>query len=188
MELEWAWWIPFVIYGARICDVSVGTLRTVFMIAGYRRFAVVLGFFEVLIWVLAAGWALKHLDQWTAVVAYAGGYATGILVGMTIENRIAIGLRMIRIINPRPELHVAAVMRQRGYRVTRIEGSGQKGPVEVAFMVIQRRKLPEVKGILAEVAPGAFVTVERVDRADGGGFGDGHLGRRLWERALPIRA
>jgi uncharacterized protein YebE (UPF0316 family) len=188
---EWHWWIPFLIYAARICDVSIGTVRSVFVISGYRKVAVILGFFEVIIWVLAVGWALKHISHPTALIGYAGGYASGILIGMTVEDRVAMGLRMIRVINPDPEVHVAAVMRERGFRVTRLDGSGQKGPVEVSFMVIKRRRLGEVKAMLAELAPEAFITVERVDRADGGSaggnLGESRFGRRVWERVLPVR-
>lgn len=187
------WYIPLLIFLARVCDVSVGTIRSVFVISGYRKVAVVLGFFEVLIWVLAVGGVLKHLTNPFAVIAYAGGYATGIMLGMTVEDRIAIGLRMIRVINPDQGVNVSTLLREQGYRVTRIEGSGQKGPVEVSFLVIQRKKLAEVRGLLAEHAPGAFVTVERVDRADAAVPGQGvespefRTSRRFIDRLMPVR-
>lgn len=186
------WYLPILIFVARICDVSVGTLRSVFVISGYRKIAVILGFFEVLIWVLAVGGVLKHLTNPFAVIAYAGGYAAGIMVGMTVEDRIALGLRMIRVINPDQGVHVATLLRQHGFRVTRLEGSGQKGPVEVSFLVIPRKKLPEVRALLSEHAPAAFVTVERVDRAGGAVAVNGvdlpesRFGRGFFER-LPVR-
>lgn len=187
------WYVPILIFLARICDVSVGTVRTVFVISGYRKISVALGFFEVLIWVLAVGGVIQHLTEPFAVVAYAGGYATGILVGMMVEDRIAIGLRMIRVINPDASVNVAALLRAAGYKVTRLEGSGQNGAVEVSFLVVRRRKVPEVRALLAERAPRSFMTIERVDRADGlvpvndPATPESRFNRRFIERLLPVR-
>ncbi|MFT7600422.1 MAG: hypothetical protein ACI8TP_003364 [Acidimicrobiales bacterium] len=187
------WYIPILIFLARICDVSIGTLRTVFVVSGYRRLSVVLGFFEVLIWVLAVGGVMQNLSEPLAVVGYAGGYATGILVGMTVEDKMAFGLRMIRVINPDPSVCVATLLRDRGIRVTRIEGSGQKGPVEVSFTVVRRKRVPEVREILVEHAPEAFITIERVDRADGSVPVNGpeqpesRFTRSFMDRLTPVR-
>lgn len=187
------WYIPILIFLARICDVSLGTVRTVFVVSGYRRLSVVLGFLEVLIWVMAIGGVMKNLTEPLAVIAYAGGYATGILVGMTVEDKIAIGLRMIRVINPDPDVHVAALLRERGIRTTRIEGSGQNGPVEVSFTVVRRKRVPEIRRILLEHAPKAFITIERVDRADGAVPVNGpeqpesRFNRSFMDRLMPVR-
>ena len=187
------WFIPLLIFIARIGDVSIGTVRTVFVISGYRKVAVVLGFFEVLIWVMAVGGVMKYLPNPWAVIGYAGGYATGILVGMTVEDKIALGLRMIRVINPDQDTHVANLLRDRGFRVTRIDGSGQRGPVEVSFLVIPRKRLGELRDIIAELAPRAFITVERVDRADGvvpvntPGNPESRFKRHFIERLMPVR-
>lgn len=189
------WFVPILIFVARICDVSIGTVRTVFVVSGYKKVSVMLGFVEVLIWVLAVGGVMKYLTNPLAVIGYAGGYATGILVGMTVEDRIAVGLRMIRVINPDSEVHVADMLREKGLRVTRIEGSGQKGPVEVSFSVIQRRRVPEIRTLLREHAPAAFITVERVDRADGAIQSpentpenpESRFKRTFLERLMPVR-
>lgn len=187
------WFIPLLIFVARIGDVSIGTVRTVFVISGYRKTAVILGFFEVLIWVLAVGGVIKHLPNPFAVIGYAGGYAAGILVGMTVEDRIAIGLRMIRVINPDPSVDVAAMLRDLGHKVTRLDGSGQKGPVEVSFLVVLRRRVPEIRALLSERAPAAFITIERVDRADGAvpvnspAQPESRFNRRFVERLMPVR-
>ncbi|GJM19030.1 MAG: UPF0316 protein [Phycisphaeraceae bacterium] len=188
-----AWYIPVLIFIARIGDVSIGTVRTVFVISGYRKIAVILGFFEVLIWVVAVGGVMKYLPNPFAVVAYAGGYATGILIGMMVEDKIAIGLRMIRVINPDRSVDVAAILRGHGFRVTRIEGSGQNGPVEISFLVVARKRLNEVRATISGLAPGAFMTIERVDRADGAvpvnstGTPESRFNRGFMERLLPLR-
>lgn len=188
-----AWYIPLLIFVARIGDVSIGTVRTVFVISGYRKIAVILGFFEVLIWVLAVGGVMKYLPNPFAVFGYAGGYAAGILIGMMVEDKIAIGLRMIRVINPDPGVDVATILREHGFRVTRVEGSGQSGPVEVSFLVVQRKRLSEIRHTIGELAPRAFITIERVDRADGAvpvnsaAQPESRFNRRFIERLMPVR-
>ncbi|MEZ6318141.1 MAG: DUF5698 domain-containing protein [Phycisphaerales bacterium] len=187
------WFVPILIFIARIGDVSIGTVRTVFVISGHRRIAVVLGFFEVLIWVMAVGGVMKYLPNPFAVIGYAGGYAAGILVGMTVEDRIAIGQRMIRVINPDATVDVATLLRGLGHKVTRLEGSGMKGPVEVSFLVVQRRKVQEIRTMLCEKAPAAFITIERVDRADGAvpvntpENPESRFKRSFFERMTPVR-
>lgn len=162
-----AWYIPLLIFGARICDVSLGTMRMMLVVSGHRYISAALGFFEVIIWVFAVGNAIKYLSYPLAVLGYAGGFATGVIVGMFIENRLAFGLRMVRVISTEKDSDVAAHLREAGYRVTRLDGSGKTGPVEISFMVVRRRKLDEVRRLIEEAAPNAFVTVERVDRASG---------------------
>ena len=168
---EMAWYIPLLIFGARICDVSIGTTRMILTVAGHRVISSVLGFFEVIIWVLAVGGAIRYLDHVTALLGYGGGFATGVLVGMTIENRIALGYRLVRAINRDPAIDLSAALREQGHRVTRVEGTGQSGPVEIAFMVVRRRGLPEVKRQIAEIAPEAFMTIEWTDRPTSGPLG-----------------
>jgi len=168
---EMAWYIPLLIFGARVCDVSIGTVRMILTVAGQRVLSAVLGFFEVIIWVLAVGGAIRYLDHITALLGYGGGFATGVLVGMTIENRIALGYRLVRAINRDPEIDLSAAMRGRGHRVTRVEGTGQSGAVEIMFMVVRRRRLRETKHQIAEIAPEAFMTVEWTDRPTNGPLG-----------------
>ena len=179
-----AWYIPLLIFGARICDVSIGTVRTMFVISGHSVTAAILGFIEVSIWVLAAGGAISNLTNPWAIIGYAGGFACGVYLGMWIEERIALGFRMVRVICRDNGHQMCLALREHGYRVTQIEGSGRTGPVEIAFLVIQRRKLNEVRAKIAEISPDAFVTIERVEPPIGGGFTDNRFGRRFLERIV----
>ncbi|TVS00534.1 MAG: DUF2179 domain-containing protein [Phycisphaerales bacterium] len=163
--MEMAWYIPLLIFFARILDVPIGTIRMIVVINGQKFLAALLGFFEVIIWALAVGGVISFLTNPFALVAYGAGFAVGTLIGMTVESRIALGYRVVRVINSRPEIDVSTVMRGAGYKVTRIEGSGMKGPVEVAFLAIPRRKLQKTLEMVRGVAPEAFVSVERADRA-----------------------
>lgn len=166
-------YIPVLIFCARICDVSLGTMRMILVISGSRWLAAVLGFFEVIIWALAVGGMIRFLTEPFALMAYAAGFACGTLVGIRIEERIAMGFRLVRVINSDMSLHVSEALREQGgFRVTRIEGSGRGGPVEIAFLVVKRRDLRRSLEMVQEIAPDAFITVERADRATGAAFSD----------------
>lgn len=165
-----AWYIPLLIFTARVCDVSLGTMRTLLLMSGNRWLTPILGFCEVTIWVLAVSGVLTHLTNISAIAAYGAGFATGIVVGQFIEDRIAIGYRILRVINTDRRLNLSTLLRERGYRVTKVDGHGRDGPVEMAFLVVPRRKVREVQGTLRKSAPDAFVTVERVDRPSGGAW------------------
>ena len=89
--------MPILIFMARICDVSIGTLRIIFVSKGKRNIAPVLGFFEVLIWITAISKIMENLDNYINFVAYAAGFATGNYVGMIIEEKLAMGILMISV-------------------------------------------------------------------------------------------
>jgi len=184
-----AWYIPLLICGARIFDVSIGTVRMILIIAGYRWTAAGLGFIEVIVWVLAVGGVVKYLSNPWAIIAYGGGFALGTLLGMSIEDRMAIGYRTIRVINSERELDLSTALRSNGMRATRVEGSGRDGPVEIAFITVRRRHLRESLRRIQEVAPHAFFTVERADRAEGPEFHtvEAHWSQRLWMRFAMLR-
>jgi uncharacterized protein YebE (UPF0316 family) len=161
------WLIPLLIFIARIFDVSIGTVRMIMVISGHRIASAALGFLEVLIWVLAVGGAVEQLGNPIAVLAFAGGFAAGTLIGMTIEKRLAIGFRVVRVINPKPGLDLAGALREQGYTATRLEGNDREGPVEIVFITIRRKAVPELLERIAEVTPSAFLSVERAERVSG---------------------
>lgn len=176
-----AWYIPVLIFFARICDVSIGTIRTILVIAGRPWISAVLGFFEVIIWVLAVGGVIMYLTNPFALLAYAGGFAAGVIIGMLIEERIALGYRVVRIISTNREINVSEKLREMGHFVTRIEGSGKSGPVEFAFMVIRRKEVPRVREHVAKIDPNAFISVGQADRPSAAALGqDTRFGKRLW--------
>jgi uncharacterized protein YebE (UPF0316 family) len=181
------WFIPFLIYFGRICDVSIGTVRTMVLISGYKYTAAALGFFEVVVWVLAVSGALKYIANPFALIAYGAGFASGVLVGMWMEERLALGHRIARVICPGSESQVSTALRESGFRVTRVDGVGRHGPVEIAFLVLPRKRLAALRHCIRSVSPAAFITIERVEHASGGGLGDSSFGRQLMERLLPVR-
>jgi uncharacterized protein YebE (UPF0316 family) len=178
------WFIPILIFFARVFDVSLGTLRTLLMITGHRSLSALLGVAEVTVWIFAIGGAVKYLSHPMAVVGYAGGFGVGILVGMKLEEKLALGYRMVRVISTRVDIDVANVLRAEGYRVTRVEGSGMSGPVEIAFLVIRRKQLPHLQKLMKERVPEAFLSIERVEVAQSaqGDATDSRFGKSLLGR------
>ena len=153
-------WGPLVIFCLRICDVSLDTLRVLFAVRGARAVASILGFFQALIWIFAVGNAIKHLDSVWHILGYAGGFAAGTLVGITIEGMLAYGLATVHIVSRHGGVEIAEAMRERGFGVTEIPGFGRDGGVELVQSVVQRQHLEEITRIVERWDPDAFVTVE----------------------------
>jgi uncharacterized protein YebE (UPF0316 family) len=147
------------IFCLRIIDVSCDTMRVLFAIRGKRPIAGALGFFQALIWIFAVGSAVRHLDSWLHVLAYAGGYAMGTVVGITIERAVAYGLATVRVVSRFGGVEIAEALREWGYGVTEVAGFGREGRVEIIDSVVQRQHLRDVMEIIDRFDPNAFVTV-----------------------------
>jgi len=161
---------PFLIFGLRIVDVSLDTMRVLNAVRGNRMVAASLGFFQALIWIVAVGNAIKHLNSWYHILGYAAGFATGTLVGITIERALAYGLSTVRIVSQHGGVEIAEALRERGYGVTEIPGFGRDGGVEIVHSVVQRQHLGEVMRIVDRWDSKAFVTVEEPRVLRGGRF------------------
>jgi uncharacterized protein YebE (UPF0316 family) len=153
------------IFLARVCDVSLGTLRTIVIFRGYRMLAALLGFFEVLIWLLAAGQVIRNLDTWYLAIAYASGFATGNIVGSWLEAKLAIGLELVRIISTRADSDLAGGLSRLGFDVTKLSAVADSArDVEVVLVVERRRRVPELMRRVAELDPTAVCTMNDVKR------------------------
>lgn len=151
-----------VIFALRIVDVSFGTLRIVMLVRGKRYLAGVLGFTESLIWLYAFTQVVTNLDSPVKMVAFAGGFAAGTMMGSTIERWLALGSSMMRIVTAVDSPPVAPHLRDKGYQVTVVNAEGRSGDVRIAFSVIPRRRVNEVMKLVQEVNPQAFVSFEEV--------------------------
>ncbi|HSJ07566.1 MAG TPA: DUF2179 domain-containing protein [Longimicrobiales bacterium] len=151
---------PLVIFSMRIVDVSLSTVRILLAVRGYKAIVPVIGFFEVLIWVFAVGNAIRFLDSGWHLLGYAAGFSTGTVVGMLIEERLAIGYATIRIVSRYVGVELADALRDLGFGVTEFAGQGRDGPVEIVYTVCLRRDIPRVTGEVQRWDPQAFVTVE----------------------------
>ncbi len=170
-DIGWVW--PLFIFLARIMDVSLGTLRMVFVSRGVRWLAPVIGFFEVLIWITVIAQVVRRLDHWLSFIAYAAGYALGTWVGMRIEERIALGTALVRVIPQRDASALAGRLRAERFGVTAVPAEGMQGPVTILFTVVRRADLSRVLDLVRSYNPRAFVTVEDVR-----GVREGFLRRR----------
>jgi uncharacterized protein YebE (UPF0316 family) len=111
-------WGPLAIFALRIVDVSLSTIRIVLAVRGHKYVVPFIGFFEVLIWVFAVGHAIRFLDSPLHLLGYAGGFATGSIVGLLIEERLAIGYASIRVVSRHAGVEMADALRSRGFGVT----------------------------------------------------------------------
>lgn len=153
-------WGPLIIFCLRIVDVSLATLRMLLSVRGIKFVAPFIGFFEVLIWILAVGTAIRYLDSPLHLIGYAGGFATGTLVGVMIEERMALGMATIRVVSRFGGVELAEALRERGFGVTEFAGHGREGKVEVVEAVLRRRDLPAAFKEVEYWDPEAFVTVQ----------------------------
>lgn len=161
-------WGALVIFCLRIVDVSCDTMRVIFAIRGKRTVAALLGFVQALVWIFAVANAVKHLDSILHVLGYAGGYATGTFVGVSLENAIAYGVATVRIVTKKAGSEIARSLREKGFGVTEYPGLGRDGSVEIIQSVVQRSHLQEVLGIISGQDEDAFVTVEEPKVLSGG--------------------
>ncbi len=153
-------WGPLIIFCARIFDVSLATTRMLMSVRGQRLLVPFVAFFEVLIWLFAAGNAIKFLNSPLHVIGYAGGFAAGNAVGLWVEEKLALGLATVRIISEHGGVEVAEALRELGFGVTEFSGQGRRGSVEVVYTVARRGQLKRIMATVEEWAPDSFVTVE----------------------------
>ena len=162
--------LPVLIFFARICDVSIGTLRIIFLSKGRKLIVPVLGFFEVLIWIIAISKIMKDANNIVCFLAYAGGFATGNYVGMLIEEKLAVGILLIRIITQKEAGELRDHLTHHGYGVTISDAEGAQGKVNILFTTINRSDLKTVINLIKKHNPKAFYTVEDVKFVNEGIF------------------
>ena len=173
-----AWFIlPLLIFLARISDQTIGTLRLIFLSKGQKFLAPFLGFFEVIIWLIAVSQIMKHLDNVLAYIAYGGGFAMGNYIGMVIEEKLSIGNVLVRIIPKKDTSELIAYLRESNYGVTSVNAEGSKGEVDIVFTIIKRKDIENVVSIINRFNPNAFYTIEDVKAINEGIFKHTQIGR-----------
>jgi uncharacterized protein YebE (UPF0316 family) len=162
--------LPLLIFFFRICDVSLGTLRVIFISKGLKYIAPFIGFFEVIIWLVAIGQVMNNINNVACYIAYGGGFATGTFIGMKVEERLSLGTVVVRVISPGEVMPLVAYLRQRSFGVTVADGEGSKGKVKIILSVIKRQNLNEVITSIREFLPKAFYSVEEIRSVADGVF------------------
>jgi len=162
--------LPLLVFIARVIDVSLGTLRIIFISRGKKYLAPLLGFIEVFIWIAVVAQIVRGVNDIVTYLAYAAGFAVGNFVGMYIEDRLAIGTQVIRIIVPQGAEALTDHLHQAGYGVTQVDGKGANGPVKLIYTVVKRKDFPIVLSLIHHTHPHAFLSVEDVRSTEEGIF------------------
>lgn len=168
--LPWVHWllVPFLIFLARMSDVTLGTIRIIFVSRGMRWLAPLVGFVEISIWLVAVRTLMQNLDRYEIFFAYAAGFSLGTFVGITIESHLAMGMALIRIITPSDTAALREALRGLGYDMTAQSAQGLFGPVQVLLSVVRRKQLQAVVACIRAFSPHAFYTIEDVRLASRG--------------------
>lgn len=158
--------LPLFIFVARVCDVTLSTVKIMFVMNRERKIAPILGFFEAFIWLLAIGQIINDVDNVFAYLAYASGFATGTYCGMYIEEKLAVGKVVLRVITKEINDELLEFLHANNYRYSLIDGMGKRGPVNVVFLVVKRKYLKPLIDGVTEYHPNAFYTVEGVQKVN----------------------
>jgi len=156
------------IFTLRVCDVSIGTLRSLYAHRGFRTVAAMLGLVESLIFVFAISTVFAGEKNLWMMLGYAAGFATGNFGGVTIERGRASGTGMERIIVRGTRVLMMEGLRAAGFGTTAVEGTGGEGEVHIFFIVAPRKRQPELLELVEKIDPHAFVTLDAVNHAQGG--------------------
>lgn len=158
--------LPLLIFFARVCDVTLSTIRILFVMNGKRSIAPILGFFEALIWLLAIGQIISNVDNVWSYFAYAAGFATGTFVGMYIEEKLAVGKAVLRLITQTISDELMAFLHKNDFRYSILDGHGKMGKVNVVFLVVKRDQLGLLIHGINKYHPKAFYTIEGVKQVN----------------------
>lgn len=157
-----AWLMAALIFGLRVLDMTLDTLRVLFVMRGRKKIAWMLGFFQSAIFVTAISTVLSNLDNPLNIIGYAAGFATGNVVGMAIEERLAVGHISVNIISSRLGSAIAEHLRNNGYAVTEIPARGKDGMVTMLNVLVLRKNVDKARQLANEIDEEAFITIEDV--------------------------
>jgi len=150
------------IFFARIVDVSLGTLRTISIIHGRTWLSFWLGFFEIILWLLVISTVIHKIKEVPLLgLFYAFGFATGNMVGIQIEKKLAMGHIILRVISQEKSSEMTGQLRQAGFVVTTFSGEGRNGPVVELYVVCRRRDLSRILEVVRAIEPDAFYITEQ---------------------------
>lgn len=177
--------LGLLIFVARVVDVTLATMRIVFISRGRKILAPVLGFFEMLIWLFALRQVIFNVQNPVYYLLFAGGFASGTFVGLFVEEKLALGVRIIRIVTRSYGDELIRSLREAGHGATSIEAEGSEGPVHVIFSIVRRNDIADFIQLVHEHNPRAFYSIEDVDFVSAGVFAAqqkflGRAARALW--------
>jgi len=162
--------LPLLIFTARILDVSIGTMRLIFVSKGFKIIAPLLGFFEVIIWLLAISQIMQHLSNTLCYLAYGLGFAMGNYIGIILEEKMSIGSVLLRVIPKKEVTELIYLLRQHNFGVSTVDIEGMSGHVKMLLSIIKRKDIKEYISIVNAHNPNAFYTIEDIKAVKEGYF------------------
>ncbi|MGI5838123.1 MAG: DUF2179 domain-containing protein [bacterium] len=159
------------IFLARLVDVSMMTIRTLLVVRGKRVTAALIGFVEIIIYIVALGEVFKNLDNWLNILAYATGFAVGNYVGSYIEEKMAMGFLNVQVISTKCPDGLTGKLREDGFGVTVVEGKGRVGVRKILYIIAKRKEFPALMDKILTSDPDAFVTALDARSIRGGFIG-----------------
>ncbi len=172
-----AWLGAFGVFALRVVNITLDTLRFMLTMRGKKTISWILGFIESILFVVVMGAVLQDLNNILNIVGYAAGFATGNVVGMAIEKRLAVGFSHISIVSRQKGMAVAEALRAADFAVTEIPARGKDGMVSLLNCSVRRKECKDVEQIARDVDPEAFITVEDITPMQRGYWGTGSLRR-----------
>jgi uncharacterized protein YebE (UPF0316 family) len=157
-----AWLIALGIFAARTINIALDTLRFMFSLRGKRTMSWVLGFVESVLFVMIIGQVLNNLSNPLNIIGYAAGFATGTVLGMAIEKRLAIGYTHFSIVSRSHSTEIADALRDEGYGVTEIPARGRESNFMLVDCHVRRKQADDVEVLALKIDPDAFITAEEV--------------------------
>jgi len=162
------WLAAIPIFFLRMVDVSLYTVRLMMVVRGRKVLAWIFAFLQSFVFVSALRLVLSDLGDWAKYLGYAAGFATGILTGMWLEGRLAIGYTHLRVVSPRRGAELTERLREAGFAVTEIAGIGRDGAVDILNCSVLRKQTGQFVALVQQIDPDAFMTAEDVRKVDGG--------------------
>lgn len=156
------------IFLSRICDVTLMSIRTIFLTKGMAKRAMIIGFFEVSVYMSVLGKMMSVIDQPQYFLAYCFGFATGIFVGAKIEQKLAFGDAQMRAILPIENKNIIDELRDMGFGVTSFIGEGKDGERLMILINLKRKRIGEVYDYFTKNDIPAFVSTNDITSYKGG--------------------
>ena len=149
-----------IIFALRVVNMAMDTLRLRMMARGQKPLSFIFGVIETLIYLYTLSSVIQNLDNWVNILAYSVGFGTGSIVGMMIDERMAVGYTHLRVISPNRGALIAETLRDQGFAVTEFSGRGRDGTVSMLSVSVKRKNSKKVREVVEELDDKAFITAE----------------------------
>lgn len=180
--------LPLIIFISRMTDVSLGTMRIIMISKGQRKIVPFIGFFEVLLWLIAISQIMQNLNNFVCYFAWAGGYASGSFLGLFIEEKLALGTQIVRLITNKDCDKFLEELKREKHGFTLVDGQGAMGPVKIIFIAVERKNIKKLSGIIERFLPNSFYSIEDIRQTNQGVFTGSGTRRLDFARVLlPLR-